>query len=408
MYKKRRQDLIAKCKDECSIVIFSGNALMHSADEAYPFSVDRNFYYLTGLDQQDMILHIHAHAGKVTSSLFILPFDELQARWVGGRMLKEEAKRISGVDQVYDINDFKDQMASLYNASRSLKDFVIYVDGWHYQYEQRESSAQLFVKEMKEKYPLLKFEDIFAPLTKMRMVKDETEIQEIVRANKITSDGVVSMMKNMKDGILEMEAEGWFDLELKKNGCKRTAFSTIAASGKNATVLHYSSNNTVCHDGELFLCDLGATSNYYCADVSRTFPVNGKFTERQKQIYNTVLEAQKLVEKNAKPGLTTRDLNQLVVQFYASKLEELGLTKGVREYYFHGVSHHLGLDTHDVTLMDQPLEPGMVITNEPGLYIADEGIGIRIEDDLLITEEGCTNLTCTPKEIDEIESIMKK
>lgn len=408
MYKQRRMAMIAQCKEESSVFIFSGHSPMRSADESYPFSVDRNFFYLTGLDREDMILHVEKHAGTVISTLFILPFDPVQARWVGGRISKEEAKKISGVDQVLDFGAFDDALAGLYNRRRGIEDFTVYLDGWRYNKHQADTAAMKLAKRIQENYPSWIIKDIFPILTKMRMIKDEHEVNEIIRANEITRDGVVAMMKAIGDGKCEMEMEGTFLLELMKQGCKSTAFSTIAASGSNATILHYSSNRDFCRDGDLFLCDLGATSGYYCADISRTFPVNGKFTERQKQIYNTVLEAQKLVEANARPGLTTRQLNQMVIEFYISKLEELNLKHKVVEYYFHGVSHHLGLDTHDVSILDSVLEPGMVITNEPGLYIAEEGIGIRIEDDLLITEDGCRNLSCTPKTIEEIEEIMKK
>lgn len=408
MYKQRRMALMAKCKENSSVFVFSGYSPMRSADEGYPFSVDRNFYYLTGLDREDMILHVEKIGGTVVSTLFILPFDPVQARWVGGRISKEEAKKIAQVDQVLDFGSFEDVLAQLYNRRRSMEEYHVYLDLWRYRKNQADTEAMKLASKIQKNYPSWRIFDLFPMITKMRMIKDENEVAEIIRANEITRDGVVAMMKNIGDGKCEMEMEGTFLFELMKQGCKNTAFQTIAASGKNATILHYSTNSDLCKDGDLFLCDLGATSGYYCADISRTFPVNGKFTERQKQLYNTVLEAQWLVEKNAKPGLTTRQLNQMVIEFYISKLKELNLKEKVVEYYFHGVAHHLGLDTHDVSLLDAPLEPGMVITNEPGLYIAEEGIGIRIEDDLLITEDGCRNLSCTPKTVEEIEEIMKK
>ncbi len=193
---------------------------------------------------------------------------------------------------------------------------------------------------------------------------------------------------------------------LAQNVCNKNAFKSICASGKRATVLHYSDNNQTMNDGELFLCDLGATFKNYCADISRTFPVNGKFTNRQKEIYEVVLGAQRVVEENAKPGITLRELNKLVVDYYTKELPKHNLNKDVSEYYFHGVSHHLGLDTHDVNIGNVPLVAGNIITNEPGLYIEDENIGIRIEDDLLITGTGNTVLSSDiPKQIEDIEKI---
>lgn len=408
MYKQRRLKLMEQVVEECSVFIFSGRGIMKSADEGYPFSVDRNFYYLTGLDREDMILHISKHNGIVSSTLFIQPFDPLMARWVGGRMSAEEAQKISGVDAVRDYGEFESAVATLYNWKRTLPEFSVYIDAWRYNADQMSSEALKFAEMVQRKYPTWTIRDIYPMLTGMRMVKDETEVAHIVKANEITAEGVKAMMRNIGDGKREMEMEGVFMLELMKHGCKHTAFSTIAASGKNATVLHYGSNTDFCKEGDLFLCDLGASDAYYCADISRTFPVNGKFTARQKEIYECVLGAQKLVEDSCKPGLTLRQLNQLVVNYYKEKLPELGLTEPVSEYYFHSVSHHLGLDTHDVTLWESVLAPGHVITNEPGLYISSEGIGIRIEDDLLVTEDGCRNLSCTPKTVEDIEAIMKK
>jgi Xaa-Pro aminopeptidase len=211
----------------------------------------------------------------------------------------------------------------------------------------------------------------------------------------------------------ESELEGAFDFALMKQGVRQHAFQTIVAGGARATTLHYSENNQIVEDGELVLIDLGSAEKHYAADISRTFPVNGRFTERQKEIYNTVLEAQRIVIAAAKPGLTTRDLNQLVIDYYESRLDELGLRKdgkGVRDYYYHGVSHGLGLDTHDIsTERERTLKPGMVITVEPGMYIEDEGIGVRIENDVLITEDGCIDLSIAiPRTVEEIEAIMAK
>ncbi len=407
MYKTRRLKLMEQLKDECSVFIFSGRSVQKSADECYPFTVDKNFYYLTGLDREEMILHLSKHNGTVTSTLFIQPYDPVMAKWVGGRMSAEEAQKISGADQIRDYGEFEQAVSVLYNWRRSVDEFTVYLDAWRYTDVQASSEAMRFAKLIQRKYPSWIIKDVFPALTGMRMVKDEEEINHIIKANEITAEGVKAMMKSMADGKREMEMEGIFMLELMKRGCHEPAFSTIAASGKNATVLHYHENTDFCKDGDLFLCDLGASDGYYAADISRTFPVSGKFTERQKAVYECVLKAQSIVEENCRPGVTLRQLNQLVVDHYAASLPKLGLTGPVSEYYYHSVAHHLGLDTHDVTLMDSVLAPGHVITNEPGLYISEEGIGIRIEDDLLVTEDGCRNLSCSPKTVAEIEELMK-
>ena len=392
-----------------AVMLFSGKAPMCSEDEAYDFSVNRNFYYLTGLDREDMVLLMYTMDGTVREMLFILPYDEKLARWVGGRMSKEEASQISGIEDVEDVSELDDVVASIMNRSRRDSTFRFCFDFWHYSMDQAPTQAHAYAEKLKEKYPYLIMKDIYPVLTHLRLVKDEYEIDCIRNAIHTTNLGIQQMMRASRPGIYEMQMEAVFDFVLKQSLCKRTAFPTIAASGKRATVLHYCDNDQLMGDGELFLCDLGATYEYYNADISRTFPVSRSFTPRQRELYEIVLNAQKIVEENARPGVKMRDLNQMVIDYYKEELPKHGLNEDVSEYYFHSCGHHLGLDTHDCDGgLGAVLEAGNIITNEPGLYIAEEGIGIRIEDDLLITEEGAEVLS---KEIikdpDKIEAYMK-
>jgi Xaa-Pro aminopeptidase len=244
----------------------------------------------------------------------------------------------------------------------------------------------------------------------MRLVKDADEIEKMRKAISVTNAGIKAMMQASRDYIWENELEAYFDFVLKSEQTEH-AFHTICAGGKNATVLHYGKNNQQTKPGDLVLVDLGAAYKYYNADISRTFPVSGKFTDRQREIYEIVLRANKMVMEVVRPCMTTRDLNNKVIEFYQQELPKIGLLqdgKTVRDYYWHGVSHHLGLETHDVSLFDEPLQPGNVITDEPGLYLEDEGIGVRIEDDIMITEDGCICLSENiMKEVDEIEAFMQ-
>ena len=285
----------------------------------------------------------------------------------------------------------------------------MYFDLWHYSAKQMPSEAINYVNKLKNNHPSLDIKDIYSLLAKMRLVKDEYEITCIRRAIEITNAGIRQMISQIKPNMSEMVMEGLFNFTLAQNNCNKNAFKSICASGKRATILHYADNNQMIEDGELFLCDLGATFKNYCADISRTFPANGKFSKRQKEIYEIVLGAQKIVEENAKPGITLRALNKMVVEYYTKELPKHGLNKDVSEYYFHGVSHHLGLDTHDVNVGNVPLTPGNVITNEPGLYIEDENIGIRIEDDLLINGTGCEVLSKDIiKNVEDIEALASR
>lgn len=407
IYTLRRNKIMEKLEDNSCVIVFSGVSKMKSADEAYPFDVDRSFYYLTGLEKEGMILMMTKIANQVSERLFILPYDELMAKWVGGRMKKDEASEISKIELVFDAQELNTHFNSIVNRARCSV-LNLYLDLWHYEYDQDLTLAHKFAKEALDRYPSLSVKDLYPHLVESRLIKDEYEVACIKQAINITRTGIEAMMQNIRPRQNEMFMEGVFQFALMRSLCNEVAFKTIAASGKRATVLHYSDNNNVMRDGELFLCDLGATYRKYNADISRTFPVNGRFSNRQKELYSLVLQAQKIVEANAKPGVSLRDLNNLVIDFYRENLPKHGLFKDVSEYYFHGVSHHLGLDTHDIdNRLDGTLKKGMVITNEPGLYIEDESIGIRIEDDLLITEDGCDNLAKDIiKEVSDIEALM--
>lgn len=409
-YVSRRKRLMASLPEDAIVYFFSGEAPATSADQTYPFVVDRHFYYLTGIDHEKMILVLVKKQGVVSETLFIEPFDEIEARWIGPRMQKEEATSISSIVDVRYLHEESEYFASLFDRYFRAKGTCnIYLDAWQQTATKATTKALTFANLIKQKYPTVRVNDIFPYIVPLRLKKDEEEIAELKKAIMHTRIGIEAIMKNIKPKQNERLLEGIFDFALMQSGCKEHAFDTIAASGQRATTLHYHDNNQVIEDGELFLCDLGAASNHYCADISRTFPVNGKFTPRQKEIYELVLTAQSMVLQAAKPGVTIRELNNIVIDFYREELPKHGLYKDVSEYYFHGVGHHLGLDTHDVDGgLGQVLKEGYVITDEPGLYIRDEGIGVRIEDDIYITSDGCELLSKDIiKSVEDIEKFMQ-
>ena len=414
IYIARRKRLLENKSENTAVVIFSGAAPMKSQDEAYPFSVDRNFFYLTGIARENMILLMRKnYLGEYSETLFIEPYDEVLAKWVGGRMREAEATEISGIGNIANVGEFPDRLNSIVEYSRGLGKLTFWLDLWRYHKDQADTPAHRLAATLQQKYPAVAIEEINGDMAAMRAVKDEKELACMRQAQEHTRVAIEEMMRYARPGMNERELEGAFDFALMKQGIREHAFNSIVAGGVRATTLHYAENNQTVQDGEMVLIDLGSAFGNYSADISRTFPVNGKFTERQKALYNTVLEAQRIVIAGAKPGLTTRDLNQMVVDYYESRLDDLGLRKEgktVRDYYFHGVSHQLGLDTHDIcTERERVLKPGMVITVEPGLYVEDEAIGIRIENDVLITETGCEDLSAAiPKTVEEIEAIMAK
>ena len=404
LYAKRREILLKNLGQDSMAIVYSSDVEF----EQGRFDINRNFYYLTGIDKESMILVLLNRRGQLSEHLFILPYDESQARWVGGRMLASEASEVSDIKDIRDINTFDDFVNAVLNYGRTTNEFKVFFDLWT-KANGTSTLASIYADKLKNKYPAIEIKDLFYLMAKMRLVKDEYEVTCIKQAIAITKEGINSMLKSIKPGLSEMTMEGLFTFALNQNLCNEYSFKTIAASGKRATILHYSDNNQILNDGELFLQDLGATFKHYCADITRTYPVNGKFTDRQKEIYQIVLNAQKIVEQNARVGITLKDLNNLVISYYEQELPKHGLTKPVNEYYYHSVSHHLGLDCHDIDGgLGTILEAGNVITNEPGLYIADEGIGIRIEDDLLITGTGAVNLSKDIiKEIKDIEKTIK-
>lgn len=406
---ENRKKLQEKLEDNSVLILFAGTAPYKSADEQYQFIPNRNFYYLTGIDKDKIILLISKIDGKVSEKLFIQRPDPLMAKWVGATISEEEAKVESGIEDIEYLDRFEMSIGSVLNRNRIEN---LYLDLERQETKTSITEAQSFAKMIVERYPYISIRNIYHDIAELRMIKSDEEIQLIRKAIEITNDGIMNMLDNIKPDMMEYEVEAYFNFTLNKNGITNKAFDTIAAAGKNATILHYSDNNSKAKDGDLILFDLGAQYKYYNADISRTFPVNGKFTERQKDVYNIVLQAQKAVEEAAKPGLPFKELNEIAKKVLGEGLKKLGLIKEDKEiskYYFHGVSHYLGMDTHDVGPYNIELKPGMIITNEPGIYMEEEGIGIRIEDDLLITEDGCENLSkYIIKTVEEIEDYMNK
>lgn len=408
-FTRNRNNILENIKDNSMLIVFAGEAPQKSSDEAYSFTPNRNFYYMTGIAREKMILMITKINKKVSEKLFIEKADPVLEKWVEKRMTEEEAREASGIENIQFLEDFENTIARLMLTNNMKR---LYLDlektGW----DSIPTRAEIFAKTLREKYPQLKVRNIYEDICSLRLIKTEEEIAEIKKAIEITDKGIKSLMKNAKPGMMEYEIEAHFDFTLKCAGVTDYAFHTIAASGANATVLHYSQNNTKTKDGELILFDLGAQWNYYNADISRTFPLNGKFTERQKQIYNIVLKAMKDTMDEVKPGVPFSKLNETTRKSLAESLKAIGLIKEDSElskYYFHGVSHYLGLDTHDVGSRESDLKAGMVLTIEPGLYIEEEAIGIRIEDDVLVTEEGYENLSKDIiKTVEEIENFMNR
>jgi len=407
--KSRRDRLINSLDDNSLVIFYSSKSPIKSGDERYLFSPNRNFLYFTNLAIENSFLVIYKSDDEIGEKLFIERNDPVLARWIGEKPSKEFCFEKSSID-IKNINYIDDFFSFLGSTLSKYNIDSVYLYLKNIDWENNATEKKL-AREVTKHFPYIKIKDISKIVNNFRVKKDETEIENIKKAIAITKEAIMFLIKNAKPGMYEYELEAYFDFILRKNGVTDFAFKPIVASGINSTILHYSSNNCKTHQDDVVLLDLGAQYNYYSADISRTFPISGKFTERQKVIYQIVLNTMKKVQSEAKPGITLFELNEVAKKSLAEGCKEIKLINSddeLSKYYFHSISHFLGLDTHDVGGKKIKLEPGMVITNEPGLYIPEEKIGIRIEDDLLITENGCENLSKDiPREVFEIENLWR-
>jgi Xaa-Pro aminopeptidase len=405
-YQTRRQLVADQLKSQALMIIFAGEEVIKNADEYYPFDINHNFYYLTGIEQRNSIYVVRKTTNETVHELYVLPHDPIQAKWVGDTLKIDEVKKISGIDNVYTLDVFERNIFG-YTLNFGLNN--VYLDMEHLR--SHIYKGQPFENYVGLHLPQLRIRDVFLVIAKLRAIKSQDEVEMIVKALKQTDNGLKQVMKNIKPGKYEYELENTFDYTNRQAGFVHSAFKTIAAGGARATVLHYHDNNQPLKGNELILMDLGLKYGHYSCDISRTYPVSGKFDKKQRAVYQLVLNAQKLVLNAIKPGVTINQLNQIVIDYYCVGLKKWGLIQEdheVSRYYYHGVGHSLGLDTHDVGFTrGMPLVAGNVITVEPGLYIEEWGVGVRIEDDVLVTETGMLNLSQhIIKEIDEIEAFM--
>ena len=406
-----------------SIAVFTANESMpRNGDEFYPFRQQSDFFYLTGIEEENAYLIIAPDYPDESCReiLFIEPYDEVKATWQGEMLDADKATEISGIRTVKGSDAFfsvlKDMAFSGYGET-------IYLNTYEYpKYECNvETIQQRFNKEIRERYPLHNYGRTAPILKALRLVKSEDEIAIIRHACDITAKAMRHCLEVAKPGLYEYQMQAELEYVFKYNNAKGNAFAPIIASGKNACCLHYSKNQGLLHDGDLLLFDVGCEYDNYASDLSRTIPVNGKFSERQKQCYNAVLRTMKEVAKLYVPGNTINDINEAAYRLMEQEMIGLGLFTAddvkqqdpnhsmVRKYLMHGVVHHVGLDTHDNLDKFIPFAPGMILTLEPGIYIPEEGIGIRIENDLLVTDGAPVNLfEGLPVEVEEIEAAMRK
>ena len=411
----RRKKVFDQMKDNSVAIFFSGVSKVSSEDEMLPFSPNMNFFYLTNIKQEHSALMLIKGIGERRTYLFIDPYSELKEKWTGKRLTTENAEALSDIKNIYTTDNFETMLSlALANDNNQYGNIdCIYLDLTS---PEQKLKDNFFMKDlemkMKVDYMDKSIVDIYPIMRELRMVKSNYEIDCLMKAIDRTNNGISYILGKLQPGMKEYELADEFEMYGRAHDRASLAFSTIIASGKNATCLHYPSQNDEIKEDGLVLFDLGYNYEGYSADISRTFPVNGKFSGVQKSIYEAVLNCNKAVIAYAKPGLKIKDLQEFATEFLRKECIRLGLmteSDDIRNYYYHNVSHHLGLDTHDISDREKPLEKGNVITVEPGLYFAKYNTGVRIEDDVLITLDGAVVLSKNiVKEIYEIESLMAR
>ena len=419
LFIKNRSNFMAQMKAN-SLAVFNSNDIYPiSADSTMPFQQHRDIYYLSGVDQEESILVLFPDCPNKNHRelLFLKETNDHIAVWEGEKLTKVRAFEVSGIKTVYWLQDLNKVMAELMAQS----DTVHINTNEHYRASiETETREDRFTKWLLKKYPAHKVEKSNPILQRLRSIKDPIELDLLQKACNITEKGMRRVLKYVKPGISEYEIEAEFIHEFLRNRSKGFAYTPIIASGNNANVLHYIENNQLCKDGDLILLDVGAEYANYSSDMTRTIPVNGRYSKRQKEVYNAVNRVKNNATKMLTPGTIWEDYHKEVGKLMTSELIGLGLIDKVdvqnedpnwpayKKYFMHGTSHHMGLDTHDYGLLWEPMKANMVFTVEPGIYIPEEGFGIRLEDDIVIQEKGAPlNLMKNiPIEVEEIEDIM--
>lgn len=419
-YIKNRQKLKEKLPQKSLAVFHSNDILPTNADGTVRFRQNNDIFYLTGIDQEESVLVVCPDFPdpNLREVLFLRETNEHIAIWEGHKYTKEEALATSGIENIQWVSNFD----SVLNTLMSLSENVFLNTNEHLRaavvVETRDAR---FIKTCRERYPLHHYHRVAPIMHALRAVKGKEETDQMQIACDITEKGFRRILSFVKPGVTEYEIEAEYIHEFIRNRSRGFAYEPIIASGPNACVLHYIENKQVCKDGDLILMDVGAEYGNYNADMTRTIPVNGRFTKRQKDVYNAVLRVKRGAMNILRPGINIQDYHKEVGLMMQSELLELGLidqtdiknqdpkTPAYKKYFMHGTSHHLGLDVHDVGTMHEPITHGMVFTVEPGIYIQEEGLGIRLENNIVVLDEGYLDLMRNiPIEAEEIEDLMNK
>lgn len=403
-----------------SIAVFNSNDIYPvGADSTLNFEQHRDIFYLSGIDQEESILVLFPDAlnEKHREVLFVRETNAHIAVWEGPKLTKTMATEVSGVQTIYWLSDFQRVFADMMSEAETI---YLNTNEHYRQAVETQTREDRFINEVKVKYPAHQTAKSFPILNELRGVKAPIEIELLQKACNITEKGFRRILNFVKPEVWEYEIEAEFIHEFIKNRSKGFAYTPIIASGKNANILHYIENNNQCKAGDLLLMDVGAEYANYSSDMTRTIPVSGRFTDRQKAVYQAVLRVKEEATKMLRPGVLWHEFHREVGKVMTAELLQLGLldkadvaneskeSPAYKKYFMHGTSHHLGLNTHDYGVLKTPMKANMVFTVEPGIYIPEEGFGVRLEDDVVLQEKGApVNLMANiPIEAEEIEDLM--
>ena len=409
-YFGNRQKLYTMLQPGSLMVLFSGNEIRKSADAYYLFYANRNFVYLTGISQKESVLLVQKYRdSSIRECLYLLPKDAMAERWTGRRLNGEEAEALSAIGDVRSTESFTAQFHAMALGGSFDR---VYLDLHRQAAEDADREAHIFAGRMQQIYPHLTVANMNPYVRKLRTIKQPCEITALRKAEEITKEGILSMMRSSRPGMWEYQYKAEFDRALGQYGPKEAGFQSIISAGANNFCIHYDAYTGQAQDGDMVLNDVGAQWDNLIVDVSRGWPCNGKFSEKQKLLYECALKTSNYLFSIIRPGMKMAEVDATIRRYNAQLLVEAGVMDSVEQvgtYMWHGGAHHIGYDVHDAIEAPEILEPGMVFCVDVGIYHEEWGIGFRLEDNCLVTETGCENLSAViPRTIEEIEAVMAK
>ena len=408
-YRENRATLYGSVEKNSLVIVFAGRAPKRSNDENYEFYANRNFLYLTNIEQENTVLMTAVLEEGVDEFLYILPPDAMAERWTGRRLKPDEIEELSGISRTKYLDTF---MNSLWLYLRTKGIERIYLDFDKLEDKEADTESYRLARYLQKEFPFIQIKNLQDQLRRQRTIKKPCEIEALRKAEEITGEAIIAMMKASRPGMYEYQYKAEFDYVLAQHGVLMSGFPSIISCGENNFCIHYYDYRGQAKDGDMILNDVGARWEHEINDVSRGWPCNGKFTEKQKLLYQCAYNTSEHMFQILKPGIPMQDVDKMIREYCYEQLHAAGVCDSYDEigtYMWHGGAHHIGFDVHDVVSRNIKTAPGMVFCVDVGIYHEEWGIGFRLEDNCLITENGCENLSAAiPRTIEEIEAIMKK